>query len=286
MKICIDLGATNIKGALVKHGQIVKTVKIPTDHSHGRDGIASSLKEALDALYCKGVRGTAVASAGDIDRESGVCTYATGNLEGFTGFDFPAFIQENYALPCVAINDAFAALLGEMHFGAGRTLRGGRVLMLTLGSGVGGAFWKDGGIYADESIGFARFGHFTLHEGGIPCNCGKTGCVEQYLSGRALNRLAAKYGIPEEHIFAELAQKIPRAAEAAEEFSRELDATLDLIYKVCPFDVCILGGGVAEGMGGNFRFFKERCSRKIVPAGLGNRAGLLGAYTLTEDKTW
>ena len=286
MVICIDLGATNIKGALMKHGKIVKTIKVPTDHSHGREGIVASLKEALDALYCKGVRGAAIASAGDIDRARGVCTYATGNLEGFTGFDFPAFIEEHYALPCVAINDAFAALLGEMRFGAGRTMLDKRVLMLTLGSGVGGAFWKDGDIFADESNGFARFGHFTLHEGGTPCNCGKIGCVEQYLSGRALNRLAAEHGIPEEEIFKELTQKIPRAVAAAEEFVRELNAALDLIYAVCPFEVCILGGGVAEGMGENFRFFKERCSRNIVPAELGNRAGLLGAYALTEDKSW
>ncbi len=282
MRVCIDLGATNVKGALVGNGVILKTVKTPTDHSCGREGIVRSLKCTLDALICENADSVAVASAGDIDEKSGVCTYATGNLEGFTGFDFPAFAAEHYRLPCTAINDAFAALLGEMKYGAGRVYQKSRVVMLTLGSGVGGAYWANGKLVSNENNLYARFGHIILHENGFECTCGKRGCAEQYLSGRALNRLAGTYGIGNEEIFPRFRAGDKAAKEVVEVYARELDSALDLIDKISPFDVCILGGGVAEAM--DFDDFGARVKKKIIPAQLGNTAGLMGAYAHAEER--
>lgn len=281
MKLCIDLGATNVKGALIDRGKIVATAKTPTDHSCGRAGIVRSFARTAEALMCREADAVAVASAGDIDETRGVCTYATGNLEDFSGFDFRSYVKERYGLPCTALNDAFAALLGEMRYGVGRPFLPGRVAMLTLGSGVGGAYWANGALKADGSNLYARFGHIALHEGGEECTCGKRGCIEQYCSGRALNRLARSYGIENEEIFTLFRAGDKRAAEALEVYAGELSLALGRVYEVSPFDVCILGGGVAEAM--DFSYFQARVGRKIVPAALGNTAGLYGAYAFAEE---
>ncbi|MCI5974512.1 MAG: ROK family protein [Clostridiales bacterium] len=83
--------------------------------------------------------------------------------------------------------------------------------MLTLGSGVGGAYAVRGKIKADESNDYARFGHLPVEKDGVLCNCGRRGCAEQYLSGRAINRMAAKEGIGTDKLFEEYASGNPIA---------------------------------------------------------------------------
>ncbi len=283
MKLCIDLGATNVKGALVRNGTIVETASSPTLHFHGREGILSSLARTSDALFSEGVSEVCVSSAGDIDRETGICTYATGNLEDFTGFDFPAYYGERYGLPCHAANDGYCALLGELRFGAGRKFPTANIAMLTLGSGVGGAYAPGGVPDATKSSGAGKLGHLILHEDGLPCNCGKKGCIEQYLSGRAINRLANRFGLENDTLFSAFRAGDERAKKVFAVVAAELDAALRLIDAACPFDVCILGGGVVEGIGESFGALQANVSKQIVAAELGNRAGIFGAYCLTED---
>lgn len=281
MKLCIDLGATNIKGATVQDGKLISRAFVPCDHSCGVEGIARSLKSLIEILLTPEADAIAFASAGDID-EKGVCTYATGNLEGFTGFDFVRFSKENFSRPAVALNDAYAALLGEMCYGAGVDLKDKRVAMLTLGSGVGGAYWSDGGLFNTPQNDNARFGHIPLYEGGLLCTCGRKGCVEQYLSGRALNRRAREAGIEQEQVLGEFSAGNKNALRVMTEYCADLERALCAVHAVSPFDVCILGGGVAEGLGDCFDFFASRLSYPVRLAKLGNTAGIMGAYAFAE----
>lgn len=281
MKLCIDLGATNIKGATVEDGKLISRASVPCDHSCGAEGIARSLKNLIEMLLTPEADAIAFASAGDID-EKGVCTYATGNLEGFTGFDFVRFAKENFSLPAVALNDAHAALLGEMCYGAGAELKEKRVAMLTLGSGVGGAYWSGGKLFNTPQNDNARFGHIQLYEGGLLCTCGRKGCIEQYLSGRALNRRAQEAGIAREQIIPQFSAGNENAVRVMTEYCEDLEKALCAVHAVSPFDVCILGGGVAEGLKGCFDFFTARLSYPVRLAGLGNTAGIMGAYAFAE----
>lgn len=283
MKICIDLGATNIKGALIDDGVLLQTAKFPTDHSDGVRGIENALLRTVAALQPERADGISFSSAGDIDSERAVCVYATGNLEGFTGFDFAEFSRKNFHLPAFALNDGHAALLGEMKFGAGKEFVRDNVIMLTLGSGVGGAYWKDGALCANASNDYARFGHVLLKEGGIPCNCGRTGCIEQYLSGRAINRRASAAGI-EEDIFKAYAHGDEKAAAVLDEIADDFTLSLEKIEKINAFEVCILGGGVAEAMQTCLDLFSKKTPKRLVLAELGNRAGMLGAYAFARIK--
>ena len=275
------MGATEIKVAPMRKTEkgvtLGRVQKFPTNADLGREGIAFALECAI-ASVSDGAEGVAIASAGDIDTESSTITYATENLPGMIGFDFAEFCKEKFGLPARAINDAHAALLGEMTYGAGREFKKKRVCMLTLGSGVGGGYFADGRIVANEENDFGRFGHITLVDGGVPCTCGKVGCIEMYLSGRAIHRDAAALGIDGPHIFDRYALGEEKNLAFVYTLRENLKLSLDKIMRVSPFDICIIGGGVADWMGEHFSSITEGLGYEIIRATLGNSAGMVGAY--------
>ena len=282
MTICIDMGATEIKVAPInrKENEIVvgNVQKFPTNASLGKKGIVDALHQAISSLNTPDVEGVAIASAGDIDVNTSIITYATENLPGMIGFDFAQFCKDNFNLPAKAINDAHAALLGEMVFGVGKDYQDKRVVMLTLGSGVGGGYYADGTIVANEENDYGRFGHICLEKDGIECTCGKRGCIEMYLSGRAIHRDAKIIGIDGPDIFEKYAKGEAKNVEFVEKLRKDLKISLDLVMEVSPFDVCIIGGGVADWMAEHFASITEGLGYPIIRASLGNSAGIYGAY--------
>lgn len=282
MTICIDMGATEIKVAPINQREneiaVGDVQRFPTNASLGKEGIVSALHKAISSLVDEDTDGVAIASAGDIDVNTSVITYATENLPGMIGFDFAQFCKDNFDLRARAINDAHAALLGEMEFGAGREYRDKRVVMLTLGSGVGGGYFADGKIIANEENDFGRFGHICLEDGGIECTCGRRGCIEMYLAGRSIHRDAAIAGIDGPDIFDKYALGVAENVEFVERFKKNLARSLELVMQVSPFDVCIIGGGVADWMGEHFHSIITDLGYTIVRASLGNSAGIWGTY--------
>ena len=282
MTICIDMGATEIKVAPIteKKNEIVvgKVERFPTNASLGKEGIVKALCDAISSLYDENVDGVAIASAGDIDINTSVITYATENLPGMIGFDFAELCKRKFGLPAKAINDAHAALLGEMVYGIGKKYQDKRVVMLSFGSGVGGGYYAGGEIVANEENDYGRFGHICLKDNGIKCTCGKTGCIEMYLSGRAIHRDAAEIGIDGPDIFDKYALGEEKHIAFVEKLRADLKLSLDKIMAVSSFDVCIIGGGVADWMGEHFCSITSTLGYEIVRAELGNSAGVYGAY--------
>ena len=282
MTICIDMGATEIKVAPIKRSENTLIVgelnKFPTNASLGKKGIVDALYRAISSLNEEDATGVAIASAGDIDVNTSVITYATENLPGMIGFDFAKFCKENFNLPAKAINDAHAALLGEMVYGAGEKYQDKRVVMLTLGSGVGGGYYAGGEIVSNEENDFGRFGHICLEKDGRLCTCGKRGCVEMYLSGRAIHRDADALGIDGADIFEKYGNGEPQNVEFVNILRANLKKSLDLVMQVSPFDICIIGGGVADWMEEHFYSITDGLGYNIIRASLGNSAGFYGAY--------
>lgn len=284
MILTLDLGATNIKVALfdtTNNPRLIEQRVVPTNADKGFEAIKQALMDAI-APYADSVCAVSIASAGDVDSEKGVITYATDNLPNMTGFDYVGFVKEKFNLPAVAMNDAHAALLGEIRYGVGCVAD--RVAMLTLGSGVGGGYCVNGKICATEQNDYARFGHICLYEGGRSCNCGKSGCVERYLSGRALHADAASEGLDGDDLFARFALGSPSHTLFVQKFRSNFQLALDKIYSVCPFEVCIVGGGVVDWIGDAFDKVFEGLNAKIVRAELGNYAGVYGALAHICDK--
>ena len=282
MTICIDMGATEIKVAPMtrKENEIVmgEARRFPTNASLGKEGIVNALRDAIASLVSEGADSIAIASAGDIDVNTSVITYATENLPGMIGFDFAEFCKSEFNLPARAINDAHAALLGEMVYGVGKEYQDKRVAMLTLGSGVGGGYYADGNIVATPENDYGRFGHICLEDDGRECTCGKKGCIEMYLSGRAIHRDAAAMGIDGPDIFEKYAEGVEKNLEFVERMRENLKKSLDLVMAVSPFDVCIIGGGVADWMEDSFASIMSDLGYDIIRASLGNSAGMYGAH--------
>ena len=276
------MGATEIKVAPMtkKENEIVmgEARRFPTNASLGKEGIVNALRDAIASLVSEGADSIAIASAGDIDVNTSVITYATENLPGMIGFDFAEFCKSEFNLPARAINDAHAALLGEMVYGVGKEYQDKRVAMLTLGSGVGGGYYADGNIVATPENDYGRFGHICLEDDGRECTCGKKGCIEMYLSGRAIHRDAAARGIDGPDIFEKYAEGVEKNLEFVERMRENLKKSLDLVMAVSPFDVCIIGGGVADWMEDSFASIMSDLGYDIIRASLGNSAGMYGAH--------
>lgn len=191
--IGVDIGGTSVKAGLVdRQGQVSFVVRVPTRAREGRDAIASAASEAIEEVlvlaHQSGVvpAGLGIASAGAIDSRNGTVFAATDNLPGWTGFNLRQFAEDRFHLPVQVNNDAHAAVLAELHFGVGRELSD--FVAITIGTGVGGGIISGRKLLPGQR-GFAgTVGHQTIRYDGRPCNCGRRGCLEAYVSTTALIR--------------------------------------------------------------------------------------------------
>lgn len=191
--IGVDIGGTAVKAGLVdRDGDVSHAVQVSTNAALGKDAIAGSLQEAVQQVLALArsqdlqPAGIGVASAGAMDSQGGVVFAATDNLPGWTGFPLRAFVKDLFQLPTYIVNDAQAAVLAELHFGAGRQFSD--FAAITIGTGVGGGIVSQGRLLTGHQ-GFAgTIGHHTIQVGGLTCNCGRQGCLEAYVSTAALIR--------------------------------------------------------------------------------------------------
>lgn len=301
--IGIDIGGTNIKSGVVDaEGNLLHTDHTPTEAESGRDSLLGKLYE-LAKRYKKlalaegwTLRGMGVATAGYVNAAEGRIGYATSNLPGWTGVPLRDNMERETGLPVALVNDAHAFAIGEAWIGAGRELVGG-FLCVTLGTGVGGSWITERGVPFYGRDGYAGgYGHIVIRHGGQPCNCGLSGCWEQYASVRALMRQAAEAGLGEAETggsaktLFELARGGHRTAlDVIDRYAEHVAVGLtNLIHTLNPSAIVIGGAITAQG---DFLFDRIRAcvDRQIMPAyapvrlvqaALGEQAGLAGAAKL------
>ena len=182
MLLCMDLGGTAVKLGLVDaQGHIHQR----TEANVRSDGdatpiLTAAMAAAKDFLTGTGVtvEGVGVSATGQVDSSTGVVIGTNGAIPHYEGVNIREAMEEAFGLPARVLNDANAAVLGECFTGAARGLR--HVLMLTLGTGVGGGMVLDGRLYGGARGIAGELGHFPLERGGRPCTCGNRGCLEQY----------------------------------------------------------------------------------------------------------
>ncbi len=273
IKIGIDIGGTTIKGVLLKDEKIIKEFSNPTYGNVGRDAISQSMFKVIDELYCQGVELIGISSAGNIDPTTGVCVYATDNLKGFTGYDIKSAVEEKYRVKTMVDNDAVCALKAEM---AGYDSQ--NVVMITFGTGIGCGVLSGGKIIRGKNFDGGRLGHMILVPNGRPCNCGKKGCAESYLSCTAIAvRCAEEFeknvGVKEVFRLYERGDKT--AIKILKEFSFYLNVFLDNVRTAYAPDVIILGGGLCKDSEILLGLIDKKDDIKF--AEYGNNAGALGS---------
>ena len=303
----VDLGGTSIKAGIVSRtGEVSSLVRVPTEAPKGRDTIAANLARAIEQVLAPareaGISpcGLGIASAGVIDAQDGSIFAATDNLPGWTGFPLRRFAEERFGLPVWVLNDAHAVVVAEQQFGLGA--RFSSFAVITLGTGVGGGFVSDGRLIQGNH-GFAgSIGHHVIRIGGLPCNCGRSGCLEAYVSTAALLReygrlsqlSALDHGLGE----SALAWKInrlalsgdPSATQAYHVLAGYLAEGIANIFALLDPQAVLLCGGLIEGLPG-FAADVKQAVREILPFGDkrspeillatgGSHAGMIGAGAL------
>jgi len=287
----IDIGATSIKAAVVGAGGLageVREVATPVDPD---DIVARTIALAKDFTGTQRV-GVAVAAFLDPARER---IELSPNI-AWEGRPLRRELQDSLQLPVVLENDANAAAVGEYAFGAGRQVAS--MVMLTLGTGVGGAVVLEGNLLSGARGVAGELGHLVVEPGGVLCGCGQRGCVETVSSGTALWAMAGSALGRKVRSVDELERVLRDAPELrgqlVQQMANGVISALVQIQAVIDPAVAVIGGGVADRLGEELfaalkhakdRVLEGRKSRafpEILPAHLGNTAGIIGAGLLAH----
>jgi len=285
--IGVDVGGTKILAAVVsREGAIEQRLEQPTDVS-SEEALLAALDAAVDELR----RGGEVAALGfglpsRIDQRSGRAV-ASVNIP-LAGVDFRERMRERHGLPVGIDNDGNAAVIAEWRAGAARGAD--YVVMLTLGTGVGGGLILDGKPYRGAPGGGAELGHMVLDPDGPPCGCGGRGHLESFAAGPAADRAARElYG--ESSNARALVDRArsgePEAVEALASIGRYLGAGIASLVNIFEPELVVIGGGFgqtgellldpARAVLAREGLDPARDTVRVVEAELGADAGVIGA---------
>ncbi|NGQ96592.1 ROK family glucokinase [Brevibacillus sp. SYP-B805] len=311
----VDVGGTAIKMALLStEGEILTKLEEPTPVAEGEDKVIEKIARMITDILKNAnvsneqVAGVGLGVPGPVDTTTGVVLQAV-NLH-WTSTPLKEKLERLTGLLVKVENDANCAALGEMWRGAG--LGAKNMIMVTLGTGVGGGVILNGKVISGINGVGGEIGHITLNpQGGPPCNCGKTGCLETYASATAIiregTRLAesgrsplladalSKHGqLRAKDVFDAAHAGDEAAIAVIDEAAFYLGLALANLVNVLDPAKIVIGGGVSAA--GDFLFSRIRQSFvrfltfsfladtcQIVPATLGNDAGVIGAGKLIHE---
>ncbi len=317
-QIGIDLGGTNIKAALVNviTGEITGTTSVPTQAHEGHDAVIQRMADLAHDIITKtgkqksDIGGIGVGLPGLLDLEHGLTLFLP-NLHGqWRSVPVRQELSEKAGLPVALINDARAATMGEWKFGAGRGVES--CALYTLGTGIGGGLILNGELYLGIGGAAGELGHISVDLNGPRCNCGSRGCIEAMASGPAIAAAAMKAVVQgattritamcKDDLNLITPELVCQAALAGDVVAREIYDTAgaaigygiaNIVVALTPRRI-IIGGGVAAA--GDLilepirRTVKERVkladadAYEIIPATLGNNAGLMGAAVWAQQQ--
>ncbi|MGK7920244.1 MAG: ROK family protein [Trichodesmium sp.] len=292
----IDIGGTSIKlGLFSKDGVCHKSLTVSTPQPATPKAVIDVIEETISVLRKESqidnletIQGIGIGVPGPVDAEGKISIIAI-NLVDWQEIYLAKLLEEKTGLPVVIANDANCAGLGEAWLGAGSQFK--NMIMLTLGTGVGGAIILDGQLFVGHLGAAGELGLITLNPDGPDCNSGNNGSLEQYISVQAVRRDTGKDPLE----LANLAVDGDKfALEFWQNYGRLLGAGLaSLIYILTP-EAVIIGGGISAASELFLPIAKAEIERRVLlssalglqllTAKLGNRAGIVGAAKLALNK--
>jgi glucokinase len=291
----VDIGGTKTAlAAIDPSGRILARTTLATEAALGFERAVSRLTATIDDLQDQLQRragdlmGIGIGCAGPLDLEAGLINNPY-TLTGWDRCDIVTPLRQHYHVPVLLENDADAAALGECWLGAGRGFD--PVVLLTFGTGVGGAAVVRGRIQRGVDGAHPELGHMPVLPEGPSCYCGFKGCLESVASGTAIAEAGRALGLATaEEVFAAAAAGHPSAKDiVSRAHAAAATAAWTIFHTLLPQRV-ILGGGIMEtqfdgfaaamrhALPGATQFPAHKTS--IAPATLGNDAGLVGAAAL------
>ena len=286
--IALDLGGTDLKAACVSaRGEVLEYACLPSRALEGEDALMDTLV-GVARRWRSGAAAVGVGCPGAIHPVSGALVDVTPHLALSAGFQLREVLERALALPVAADNDANCAALGEHRVGAARGARS--AVVITVGTGVGCGIVIDDRVLRGAWGGGGEIAHMGLGSRGPGCACGVAGCAEPLSGGEGLVHRAAAAGL-----VARGAEGVFALADAGDAVAERLVAEMIdalgqqvacAVQTVNP-EIVVVGGGVAQAgeallvplCAAIARYAQPSHVRtlRIVPAALGNRAGVVGA---------
>ena len=289
----IDLGGTAIKlGRFLEDGTCLQSLSLPTPQPALPIAVFETLIKGIHLLKTDHCIAIGIGTPGPSDKTGRIAKLAI-NLPEWVNIPLADWVEKETNLPTTLSNDANCAGLGEAWLGAGRRFQ--NFILLTLGTGVGGAVFLNGELFTGLQGAGGELGLISINFDGPICNSGNRGSLEQYVSLQGIRRETGKEGLE----LAELAEKgDPEALAFWQHYGQLLGVGVaNLVYILTP-EAVILGGGLSASA----QFFlpamvTELNQRVLMPsrenlaiavAELGNNAGMLGAAKLAWQrvKSW
>ena len=299
MILSIDIGGTAVKMGLVDHaGAIHARHEASVCFDHYQTPILTTVIREAQAFLAREsaqIEGIGVSATGQVDDMAGAVIGTNGKIPHYEGAQIKRDMEAAFGVPVFALNDANAAALGECFAGRAKGVQ--NVLMVTLGTGVGGGIVLGGKIFGGTRGIAGELGHFTLYQDGPRCPCGKRGCFESYAATTALVR-RAKEATGEADMNGRIV--FSRAADGDQAMLAVLSAWIDdiaagisgLVHIFNP-QMVLIGGGVSAQEALLIAPLRERVLRSVMPrfaeclqleaATLGNDAGMIGAARFYLD---
>lgn len=307
--LAVDLGGTKIMAAVVlSDGKVLSKKYYLTMADKGPKAVVDRIVFAVNAAMAQAELktsefiGLGIAAAGILDTKRGIVT-TSPNLPHWRNVSLRDILAEKLGLGTYIINDANAAALGEHRFGAGRGFD--NMIYLTVSTGIGGGIIANGELYSGTDGCAGELGHMTIEVDGPQCHCGNLGCLEALASGWAVAREAKerinqgeKSSVIEftggklEDITAETVAMAARrgdklAASIVSDAANYLGVGLANLVNIFNPELIVIGGGLSK-MGGMLLGPARKVVRaraftlpartvRIVRAGLGSNAGIIGA---------
>lgn len=292
----IDMGGTNTKfGVVAGDGTLLFHSAVPTPAGAGRAGLLDHLKRvALLGLEQSPVTVAAVgiATAGWVDRDTGKVAYATDNLPGWTGAPIADEIRAIVKLPVGVENDANALAVAEKRFGLARDASD--FVCVTLGTGVGGGCYVNGALNHGKHWFANALGHITIESDGLPCTCGRKGCLEVYANSAALIRYAGGGAASAEAVIAQANGGDEQARAAVRQFAGYLALGLASIIHMFDPQMVILSGGLVQDNALLMEHLRRRLAQEVTAwaqrslvveaSQLGYFGGVVGAAAVAEER--
>jgi glucokinase len=284
--IGIDLGGTAIKlGRFDATGDCLQSLTIATPQPAYPEPVIAAIVAALPQLDPEHqAQAIGIGTPGPADISARIARNAI-NLPGWQNVPLADQLETQSPYPVVVANDANCATLGEAWLGAGRRFQ--NLILLTLGTGVGGGIILNGELFVGSTGSAGELGLVTVDLHGAPCNSGNQGSLEQHVSAQAIRR---RTGLEPDILAQQALAGDLQALAFWQTYGQELAAGLaSLIYVLTP-EAIILGGGICAGADLFLPSLEAELSRRVVGycrdtlqvlvAELGNRAGMVGAARL------
>lgn len=312
--IGIDIGGTNLRGAIVnRKGEFLERYTRSSQANKGIDHLIENLILLIEKLDTNSeISGIGIGIPGIIDARNGILTQAP-NIRNVSNYPLIKVLtrQIKSGRNLFIENDANCAAMGEFTFGAGKNVDS--LIMITLGTGVGGGIILDGKIWRGAYGMAGEIGHMKIYPGGYKCNCGGRGCLESYSSLGGIKNYI-KEGINNNKINTSLINEIKSTREEDypelffkkaksgnkfagnlwNEFGKTLGIGIANLTNLLNVELVVIGGGIANAWGMFIDQLKQSAKEntltapyrnlKIVKSKLKGDAGILGAASLVIKK--